>query len=416
MTPMDPELIARLSTGEGAGLLASLPPYDERAAMALATRLRGEGFAADLVAAALTQSRLRTRARAKFADAADTMFFTPDGLEQATRPQLAQAHAARFADAGMTGLLDLGCGIGSDAIAASRAGLAVQALDVDPTTAAVAAANLRPFRASGATVGRAEDVALPGGTAARRTGLWFDPARRTAGVADATGRTRRTFSLTALTPSWDFVHSVCSSAHAAGAKLSPAMAHAQVPAGCEAQWTSFGGEVLECTVWWGGTVRTVGRTARVVAASGDAPAAVVTEQDAGGAEPDTARLDRLEGYLYEADRAVVRAGLVGALVRATDGRELAGGVGYVSSPRSVDLPWARRFVVREAMPLNVKALRRWCRDHDIGRVTIKKKGVTVDADQLRRQLRLSGAREQVLLVARVSGTQAVLMVQPDPAG
>src|SRR4051812_13298691 len=74
-----------LLTPAGWALLERLPPYDEAQAFALAERLRQEGHDPGLVAAALTQTRLRARARDKLGPFADAMLFTPDGLEQATR-------------------------------------------------------------------------------------------------------------------------------------------------------------------------------------------------------------------------------------------------------------------------------------------------------------------------------------------
>ena len=66
------------------------------------------------------------------------------------------------------------------------------------------------------------------------------------------------------------------------------------------------------------------------------------------------------------------------------------------------------------MPFNVKALRGWLRDHGVDRLTIKKRGVSVDADQLRRQLRLppKGHTEAVVVISRVRSQQVALVVQP----
>ena len=47
------------------------------------------------VAAALTQVELRRQAETKFGDLAGRMYFTPDGLEQATRLPVASHRAAR---------------------------------------------------------------------------------------------------------------------------------------------------------------------------------------------------------------------------------------------------------------------------------------------------------------------------------
>src|SRR6476619_4235843 len=103
--------------------------YDEGSAMALGSRLRAAGFDADLVSAALTQSRLRARAVGKFGDFAGGMIFTPDGLEQATRLEVAAQHAQRYRAAGVRHVLDLGCGIGADAMALAGLDLQVTAVD-----------------------------------------------------------------------------------------------------------------------------------------------------------------------------------------------------------------------------------------------------------------------------------------------
>jgi len=67
--------------------------------------------------------------------------------------------------------------------------------------------------------------------------------------------------------------------------------------------------------------------------------------------------------------------------------------------------------VGESMPLNVKALRAWLRDRDVGRITIKKRGITLDADALRHQLRLSGSTEMTLVLTRVAGQQVCMVVR-----
>jgi len=96
---VDTEVLAWLRSPAGAAVLAELAesePIDDAAALRLGTRLR-RSLAPDRAAAALTQARLRQRAVAKFGDAAAAMWFTPDGLEQATHPAVAAHRAARLA-------------------------------------------------------------------------------------------------------------------------------------------------------------------------------------------------------------------------------------------------------------------------------------------------------------------------------
>jgi hypothetical protein len=408
---MDLALLRQLTTGEGWGLLQSLPPYDEDTALGLQRQLRSAGFDPDLVAAALNQSRLRAKAVDKFGEFAQGMVFTSDGLEQATRLQVGAQHAQRFRAAGIHTVHDLGCGIGADAMALAGLDLRVRAVDADEVTAALAAVNLRHWPDSSAVHGRAEEFTPPAGEGRRGVGAWLDPARRVPGVADAAGRTRRVFRLDEVSPSWDTVQSVARALPATGAKLSPAFPHAALPAGAEAQWTSWEGEVVECAVWWGPLVRTRGRTAAVLRRSG--AGVTVSEADGEGSAPALLNLADLGSWLYEPDRAVLRAGLVSALTAATGGAELDAGVGYVGSSTCVDVPYAKRYAVVEAMPFNVKALRGWLRDHGIDRLTVKKRGVSVDADLLRRQLRLppKGTSEATVVLTRVRSNQVALVVR-----
>ena len=407
---MDLASIALLVDGEGWDLLASLPPYDPAGELSLQTRLRAAGYAPELVSAALTQSMLRARARDKFGAFADEMLFTPDGLEQATRLPVAARHAARYLRAEVRLVHDLGCGIGADAMAFAGLDLGVRAVDADPVTAVVATLNLRHWPDAVATHGQAEDVALPQGEATRHTGVWLDPARRTRGPADITGRSRRVFSLDAISPSWSQVLGYATAVPATGAKLAPGFPHQAVPAGAEAQWVSWQGDVVECALWWGPLVTTPGRTASVLRTGGEL--VTLTEDDAAGARPALTLGDAVERLLYEPDRAVIRAGLTGALARVVDGAELSAGVGYVTSDRAVDVPWAHRYAVQEALPWNVKAVRGWLRDRGIGRLTIKKRGVSLDPEVVRRQLRPTGDGEATLVLTRVAGQPHALVVDP----
>ena len=68
------------------------------------------------------------------------------------------------------------------------------------------------------------------------------------------------------------------------------------------------------------------------------------------------------------------------------------------------------------MPFSVKGLRSWLREHGITGLTIKKRGIRLDEDQLRRQLKIGrgagdGATATIVLT-RVAGAQTVLVVSP----
>ena len=411
---MDVGIVRTLGSPGGQELLRSLPTYDADAAIALGERLRREGHHPDLVAALLTQQRLRDRAAAKFGEFAGDMLYTADGLEQASRLEVAATHAGRFYNASLATVHDLGCGIGSDAVAMSALGVTVQGVDIDPVTAAVADINLRPWPDSRAREGMAEEFEPPRDPLRSRVGVWLDPARRIPGRTGRHGRIKRVFRLDEIRPSWEYVLQVATAVPATGAKLSPSMPHDAVPLGTEAQWTSFGGEVLECAVWWGPLAQRPGRSARILH-----PGRAPVEVDEDSAEPDPPVAEgpsSIGAWLYEPDRAVTQAGLLGAVTARTLGVEADRGLGYVLSEAGVEIPFARRYAVREAMPFTVRTLRSWLAQHGVTGLTIKKRGVRLDDDELRRQLRIGrkagdGAQATVVLT-RVAGRQTAIVVDP----
>jgi hypothetical protein len=411
---VDVGIVRALGSPDGQAVLRSLPPYDETQVMRLQTELRRAGHPPDFVAAVLTQQRLRSRAVAKFGEFAGDMLYTQDGLEQASRLEVAATHAGRFYNASLATVHDLGCGIGSDAVAMSALGVTVHGVDLDPVTAAVADINLRPWPDSRARQGMAEEFEAPRDPLRARVGVWLDPARRVPGHIGRHGRIKRVFRLDEIRPTWEFVLQVATAVPATGAKLSPSMPHDAIPLGTEAQWTSYAGEVLECAVWWGPLAQQPGRSARILG-----PGASPIEVDETMAEPEipVARdLSAVGAWLYEPDRAVTQAGLLGAVTAATLGSEVDRGLGYVVSDAEVDVPFARRYAVKEVMPFSSKVLRGWLTQHGVTGLTIKKRGVRLDDDELRRQLRIGrkagGGDQATVILTRVAGQQVVLVVEP----
>ncbi len=396
---MDAAALQQLLSPQGWALLGALPPYDERLALPLSERLRGEGFDPGLVAAALTQSQLRSTAHGKFGEFADGMLFTRAGLEQATRLSVAARHAQRYSTAGCTKVADLTCGIGGDAMALAALGLDVLAVDVDELTAAIATVNLRHFPSAEIRLGDGLSADLDG-----VDGVFADPARRT-------GAGRRAHDPAAYTPPLDDVLALRGKFPALGVKVGPGIPHSAIPHDCEAQWVSVNGDVVEAGLWFG-----------PLAPSGPGLSALVvrgdqaTEVRADGAAPhvDAAAPG---AYLYEPDGAVIRAGLVTLVAEQVHGWLLDRTIAYVTSDHLVSTPIATAYRVLDVLPFGVKRLRAALRDRGVGRVTIKKRGTAVEPATLRRQLSLSGSGEATVVLTRISGAQHALIVdrvEPQP--
>lgn len=393
---MDAPTLEWLLTDAGRDLLeVAMGAYVDAAGdpVRAATAVRRVEPDPEKAAAALTQAELRTRAVAKFGDLAPHLFFTPDALEQATRLRVAEHRAARLAAARPGSVVDLGCGIGGDLIAFARAGLTAAGVDIDPVRVAAARANLAALGLPGAV-----EVADVSAIDPRGFGAAFaDPARR--------GARGRVFDVDGWTPPWPFVLDLL--AGNGVVKVAPGIPHDLVPDGVEAEWVSDGGDVKEA-VLWAPVFASTDRRATVI---GDGGLATVTDEDdpyIGQPRP----VRELGAFLYEPDGAVIRAGLVTAVAAGVDGGLLDEHIAYVTSDSSFRTPFAKSYRVLEEVPYREKSLKAALRERSIGSLTIKKRGVEVVPEQLRKRLALRGDNTATLVMTRIAGAGTALLVEP----
>lgn len=447
--------LAPLLTPQGWELLNSLPPYDPDAAPRLNEQLRRQGHPAELVAAALTQSRLRGAAEPKFGDFASRMLFTHEGLQQSTRLAVAANHARRFRDAGLTHVADLGCGLGGDSLALASLGLHVTAVDADEDTAAAATMNLTPFPEAKVRHSTAEDFVaelglLPAGEAQlseaepsatphsttpslpEGLGLWLDPGRRDVERGHSRhGGARRIWDPEAFSPPLSFVTEVAATGVPLGVKLGPGIPHDLIPADCEAEWVSLDGQVVEVALWFNAlarpgirraaTVMTTGATVEELTSRGDFETTAAPPTPA-PAMPAPAGLEGLTGVLCEPDGAVIRAGLVADLAHRLGGRMLDEHIAYFTLPESSQAPRSaavRSYRVLETFDFSVRRLRAWAKENGVTSVEIKKRGVDVIPETLRPQIlpkKSAGARgpgrHRTLVVTRIGQDRVVAVVDP----
>ena len=445
---MDLHTAQLLTSPEGERALTLATGLPDPDSLGAGERMRRE-FAPELAAAALSQMGLRRRARAKLGPRADLLLWTSDGVEQATRASVSAWRARRLVSAGITTVLDIGCGAGADALAFLDAGLSVTGVEIDPATALLARHNLStadagaddppgPAAAGGprrpgprAVVIAGDGVELAPGLIRGATGRvcgYLDPARRT-----ARGRSWRVED---LSPGWPFVEAQLQADHATCVKLGPGFPRELLPDDVAAIWVSDHGDLVECGLWHlpgdgapdapdpdapGGT----GRIA--VPASRSAvllPSGVQAWADPGAPDFEVRAPGR---YLYEPDPAVSRAGASRALaiqppVTGSSGTRqpggapahvwrLAPGVGYLSSDEPIVTPLATTFEVLEVIDHHMPALRAWVKAHRIGTLEIKKRAVEIDPAALRKKLRPKGPNVATLLLTPTTNGLSALVVQ-----
>ena len=397
---MDRSEFAKLFTPEALALWNAIGDLDAKAdVLKLVSALRAEGYDPGLVAAVLSQAKLRRRARKKFGDFTDGMLFTEDGLEQASRLQAAALHAGRFRGAGISQVADLGCGLGAESMAMGAIDLNVRAFEIDEVTAALAVFNLGAF--DNVEVEQADITTLD---LSQFEALFFDPARR---ELDGKGeRAARKFDPAQFSPNFNWVLEQART-KPTGIKLGPGHPHEAIAQDAEAQWLSIDGDLVELALWFGEVKRPkVARAATVVNSTGRHE--IVSETF----ESEPADVSALKQFIYEPDNAVVRSHLIADLAREVGASLISREIAYLSSDREIDSPMMRGFRVIDEMAFDRKKLKAYLREQNIGTLEIKKRGVDVVPEQLRKEMSLKGEIAATLILTRVGDDHRALIAQP----
>jgi len=375
LATVDTDRLEQLAGPAGAAVFAAIAaglagrPLTDDDALRLGTALRRD-HPAELVAEALTQAALRSRAATKFSRA-DAMFLTRAGWEQASAEVVARHRAERFPRGR---IVDLCCGIGGDllALAPGREALAV---DLDPVHLWMARHNAAVYDGAVDTLlSDVRDVDLSGADA-----VFVDPARRS-----TRGRMRTGDSEPPL--EW----CVGLDVPAVAVKAAPGIDHATVPAGWELEFVAVGKDLKEAVAWSPALATT--RARATLLPSGDTLVA---------ADGDPVEVREPGRYLLDPNPAVTRAGAVEELARRIGAWKIDDRIAFLCTDSPVETPFARTLEVIDAGPWDQKRLPRRLAELDVGAVDIRRRGLAGDVDALHRTFTLRGSRRVTLVMTRV---------------
>ncbi len=378
-----------LLTEEGQRYLAELgeSPVSADSHLRLATKLR-EQLGSERAHAILETVMLRHKAREKFSQA-EKMYFTRVGLQQATAEVVSDYRSRRYKESGFGHIADLGCGIGGDALSLTSQ-QTVTGVDWRPLHLAMAQENVRAYDHSERFHALQADLLelspLP------VDALFADPGRR-----DEYGH--RINSVYRYRPPLNFLEHWRERVPNQGVKISPAVDYDELPPDAEVEFISFKGTVREAVLWFGGLRSGAGRRATILPGRH-----TLTDEPVSNIPVIKPR-----AYLYEPDGAVIRAHLVQQLAHHIGASKIDPDIAYLTADRAQPTPFARCFVLDDVFPFQLKKLRHYLRQRNVGKVTIKKRGSPLDPDTLRHRLRLRGDEHRFIFLTHVLGEPVVLI-------
>lgn len=346
-------------------------------------------YDADQVRGIMEIARARDKARAKLDPRwADRLMADIAGVEIASSTLSSVYKGRRFVQVlGDNGrVADLCCGIGADSWGLAANGLGVVGVDIEPARALMYRHNLPGHEA---IVGDALD-ACPTGV----EGFHLDPARRSDG--------KRTLSVDDFLPGPTVWDAIIGRVGTGAIKLNPGVDGYALPSG-ELEILSEPGGLTQAVLWVGGLAGNCTRRATKLMVDGKS-CSVAGEPE----RPEDS--NEIGAYLGTLDPCLERADLVGCVLDTLGVDLVHPGTGLVTGDTLVEHPMVRWYCVLETMAWNVKRVRSALRAFDGGVVEVRTRGGVVNPDQVQRQLRGDGARDDLAVLVYRLGDRVVSVI------
>lgn len=424
-------------------------------ALQVSTALNKAGYSNEDRAAIMDYMALVPKFREKFCSGKKTNNGTARGvfllcdklaLEQSTAQDIGHWKAALWPSEGSVN--DLCCGMGGDSFFLP-AGLKVTGVDLDENRLAMYRHNLKAFGkdastkcADGRDVAGENDIKMPASAGMTKTDYFtIDPARRA-----IEGENQR--DLRNLTPTLEEVVEISRHYKGGMAKLPPGYPPAEIPDNTEILYLGGHGDCRECLVLFGAlaknpdTVRAV-----IVDKNGDTVAEWSRKRDRSletlddDLQEKLDRNDSLEGkdrtyrtatsrsdlplgeigkYIAEPAPVLIRSHLfnAAATVHDADAHLISEGIAYVTSEKPLPAPGFASYEVLAHTEIATGAVRSMLKEHDIGKITLKLRGVKLDPDAETKRLKPKGKNSAILFYTRFRGEKIAILTRrcpPEPA-
>ena len=403
-------------------------------ALQVSTALHKSGYSNEDRAAIMDYMALVPKFREKFfaresakTENARGMFLLCDklALEQSTAQDIGRWKASLWPSEGT--VHDLCCGMGGDSFFLP-AGLKLSGVDLDENRLAMFRHNVAIFGKEANTI--CADVRSLNGA----DYFTIDPARRA-----LEGENQR--DLRNLTPTLEEVVEISRHYKGGMAKLPPGYPPAEIPDGTEILYLGGHSDCRECLVLFGelakhpDTVRAV-----IVGKAGETLAEWTRGRDRSietlddDLQEKLDRNDSLEGkdrtyrtatsrsdlplgeiskYLAEPAPVLIRSHLFNAAALAHDPEAhlISEGIAYVTSGSPLPAPGFASYEVLAHTEIATGAVRNMLKEHDIGKITLKLRGVKLDPDTEIKRLKPKGKNEAILFYTRAQGEKIAILAR-----
>lgn len=343
------------------------------------------------------QVKLRNQAATRFT-LANEMLFTDRSLQQATDSGIAAFKAGLIEKIAPQArhVTDLCCGMGGD-LQALAARFNVTGVDLNPEICAIAKHNASLCIAKEKEITVETTSADASQLALDTDWVHIDPDRRSDG--------QRHTEIESLAPGLDFLNHLTSlvgvSIQGLSIKLAPASSIPETwRPQCELIWIQSRNECRQqLALFAKDRISPNTRTAIDVDSRGNTKWEFSIADDQvieSGNLPFNGTVQR---YLYEPMPAILAAQMAPAWAVFHNMKYIHSSVAYFTSDNAIEAPGGTCYEILQDLPFNLKQIRQYLKQQDIGRLEIKKRGINETPEQIRKLLKPKGEHEATLIIA-----------------
>ena len=125
-------------------------------------------------------------------------------------------------------------------------------------------------------------------------------------------------------------------------------------------------------------------------------------------------LGGISKFIAEPAPVLLRSHLFGVVALAHDETThlISPGIAYVTSEKTLPSPAFANYEILESSEISTGAVRAMLKSHDIGKLTLKLRGVKVDPDQEIKRLKPKGKNSATLFYTRLDGEKIAILANP----
>ena len=125
-------------------------------------------------------------------------------------------------------------------------------------------------------------------------------------------------------------------------------------------------------------------------------------------------LGGISKFIAEPSPVLLRSHLFGVVALAHDESThlISPGIAYVTSEKPLPAPAFANYEILESSEISTGAVRAMLKSHDIGKLTLKLRGVKVDPDQEIKRLKPKGKNSATLFYTRLDGEKIAILANP----